>query len=546
MNKLIPFFLVILFFGSPVFAQNYLAENESFLTEFENGQPDEVDIDFENLSELEIENVHGLADKRYTITNAQISTITISQENLGRLVLYAKLFNKKDSVLFNPISTRSGIIEILLFRGDSVLEDKTRIYDFSEDIFQQIHLNTLRAGIDKVKIRFRVNKESELFIIEKLKIVPYNSEGVSYYSELEKQEEEILDITSSMTDEANSVKENFTLQISRVEAAYSNLKTLTSGKQFESVATIRVNSFNPFKSSLFSQHYEDLLFQTRQNENEDLQEMISEFDNNEINIAMSLDQLFLGGRFTSLFMSLDNFFKNDFVIEKDKKEVEIVNIKGNYFISKKARFGNKLKLSPLSENDPIIKTINELESKNEAYKNYVSTLAFFLKEDIETSNELDEELALARKYIKDYEKIVWEITEKYAEYDKSYYFDNDDRINFAKVTTAIERNFIPENITAIDDLKKIRSESIRIINKMEELSSEYESVTSKIKTYYDLIYKFRPESRKEAFTDLALLPNGIKSQWRINQESITLKYAEPNGVQSLISKATGKESSSND
>lgn len=534
--------LLIVFFSRPVLGQIYLDNSGAYYTEFENGRPSGSDITFENFTELEIKNIYGLSSKSYTVTNAETSSITINKNNLGRLVLYTKLISENDSLLFNPFIEREGTIEIKLYRSDSLLEDRTRLYDFGEDIFQQIHINTLRSGIDKAVIKFHRVNEDELFIIEKLKLVSYNPKGIHYYSELEIQEKIILDITSNMTDEAEKIKRNLTVQLSNIEVAYKNLKTLTNGRTFEAISNQRSSSFNPFKNDLFSEHYEDLLLRQEQINKEEINKMVSDFNDSGVNLAMTLDQLFLGGKFTNLFISLDSFLKSDFTVENEGSNVEVISIQNKYYISKKTLFGNKLKLSPLAADDPISIKINDLKGQNEAYKLYISKLATFLKEDIYTSNKLDEEIALAEVYLKEYEELIWEIVSRYTDRDKTYYID--DGINFTNVTSSFENQFQTDQITAVDDLKKLRTESITIIKKMDDLTAEYESIISKIKTSYDLMYKFRPENRKEAFIEISDLPYEINLNWATSQLAIVNEYEKEDGVRQLISLATGKEANS--
>ena len=117
--------LLAFFIANLCFAQDYLEKDETKLifTEFGDGIPSQIKNSFSNFEKNPNlgEKIEGLLEKPYIVSNADESTIEIELENIGRVVIYAKLFNLKDSILFNPLSKRKGDITITPYRNNKII-----------------------------------------------------------------------------------------------------------------------------------------------------------------------------------------------------------------------------------------------------------------------------------------------------------------------------------------------------------------------------------------------------------------------------------------
>jgi len=307
MKKNPPLILIFVLACVNVFSQNFLEVDKSKILQpnFKVPLPQTPEIKFANFEDdAKYDNILGLSSKdTFVTTNAQFSTITINKNNIGRVVLYAKLFDTKDSLLFNPTNKRYGKVIIKSFRDNKPINEITSTTDFSEYIFQQIHLTTYKSGIDKVVIEFESKKNR--FILDKLKIIPLNNAGIRHYKELEKSEIEILDWSNNLENEASKIKEIYKSQIKRIESSHNTLTNIIKGQIFENMASIKANSLNPFKNQTFINSYNAILDRANAEEKEKIKKLTRNIGSDDFkNIALTMDDLFLSGKFASVINSL--------------------------------------------------------------------------------------------------------------------------------------------------------------------------------------------------------------------------------------------------
>ncbi len=525
-----------------VFSQDFLEIDKGKILhpDFNSGMPQTSEIKFVNFQDdINYDNILGLSNNgKFITTNAQLSSIIINKNNIGRVVLYAKLFDSKDSLLFNPINKRNGKIVIKSFRDNKLINEITSTTDFSEYIFQQIHLNTYKSGINKMVIEFE--SKNHKFILDKLKIIPLNTVGENHYKELEKSEIEILDWSNNLENEASKIKEIYKSQIERIESSHKTLTNIINGQIFEKMASIKANSLNPFKNQTFIDNYNEILKKASTAEKAKIENLTKDIGNNDFtNVALTLDNLFLGGKFASVINLIDGLFNTNINIEgSDSNPLEIILIEGKHY--HKNKWGsNKLKLVPIEDND-VLSKITLLTKQNDAYKIYISDIATFLKNDAEDLKTLSEDISIAKTIKTDLEKLAWEILRKFSDNDKSIYF-KETGVSFSAISSALESNFNPEEFQNLTEIKQLRSESITNIKNFNSLLNKYDAITSKIKTHYDLLYEIRPSERKKHFNGLEHLPASLNSDWKDKQDDIISEYTKKNGLKEFLSKATGKE-----
>jgi len=540
MKKALVLFVSILSFTS-IFAQNFLNNDasNSITTDFSTGIPKELKKSFVNFkSKRTFDNIAGLSKESYVTTNAQVSTITIEEKNIARLVIYAKLFNKKDSLLFNHNHKRKGKLTIKAFRNKDLVNELTSIINFDEDIFQQIHFNTFKAGIHKIQVDFET--ENDLFILEKFSLLSYNDIGVNHYKELEQIELDILNLENNLEGEVEKLKGKYKEEIKIIQSSHTALSSLINGKKFENIAIVQSNSLNPFNNENFTKHYNGVLEKANTLEREKVDKLTADLKkNNFSNVASTLDNLFLGGKFSSVINMMDSLFDTNInLFDSSSKPISVVKLDNSYYSKKESKKGD-LKLT-LVEDKTLLKDINLLNQENKAYKIYVNDIANFLKKDTESLIQLNEDIANAKVIRSDLEDLTWNILKGFTKSEKSL-FIKDNGIDFLEVGSDLEKNFRPDELTNISDLKLIRSESIISIKKLNEIMQKYGAITSKIKTHYDLIYDIRPRERKKHFDALDKLPPSLKIDWKNKQDEIIDEYGKKGGLKDFLEKITGNE-----
>lgn len=532
--KRLVFTLICLGLTPICFSQKYLIENEKSILhpELNSGIPNDSVCNFINFKEAQsFKSVQGLSDKNYIATAAQLSSIAIEKEDVGRVVLYAKLFNSSDSLLFNPVSKRQGKIIIKSYRDNDIINETTHTSHFGEDIYQQIYFNTYRAGVNKIIIDFE--SKEDLFIVENLKVIPYNETGINYYKELENSEKEILNLSKNLRNEATKLKDRYVEQINRIQSSHSSLSLLINGKKFEHISMVQANSLNPFKNQKFNTHYNKILEKASHAEKLNLENLTNDLKNNNFsNIALTLDNLFLGGKFASVVNLIDGLFKNNITItDSNSNKIEIITIESILYY-KKNWGNNKFKLYPVEDKEVLAK-INLLTKENNAFKSYVNDIASFLKEDLQTLDELSKDIQQAKQIRLEFENLTWEFFERFAQNDRSHYI-KETGVNFFEIGTQLGKNFQPRKFRNISALRQIRNESILSIKKINELMAKYDAIVSKIKTKYDLIYEIRPKQRKKHFNSLNYLPDNLKSDWKDKQDEIIDEYTKEEGLKRFL------------
>ena len=530
--------LFIVFLCTTVFTygQDYLEkeEDKQIFTDSGEGIPSDAFSNFDLNTKFGTR-VQGLLEKPYIATKAQRSTISIELKNIGRVVVYAKLFNKLDSVLHNPLSQRHGEITLIPYRDNRPIESIKSVTSFDEDISQQLHFNFRKAGIDKIELLF--DSENDLFIVDKLKVIPFNEKGVSYYTELERSEKSILDLADRLEDNAAILKSKYQDQVGKIEVYYQNLFALISGNKFENLSTIKANSLNPFRNGEFIKHYEGVLDNANEQEREKIEAATKSLGTSNFkNIAVTLGNLYTGGSFSSLINLVGGIFEKS--ISLKGQEMPILKINSDYYTQSSLN-GGKLKLAPVKDEQTLGK-IKDLTKKNDAFKTYVSKIILFTKEDAETITELNKDIVVAKIIRSDFENLLWEIIGDYTELPKEELIAPS-KVSFSAIGTELQKNFKTESMDMSAVLNE-RSKSITSIKKFNELASKYAIVTSKIKTHYDFLYENRPKERADAFEGLeGLLPGNLLLDWVKGQNSITIEYTKDDGLKDFLADATGKE-----
>jgi hypothetical protein len=521
-------------------AQEYTEYIESddtrmIITDFDKDIPMDNTSFFSNFEQNPAfgERIEELQEKSYFTTNADRSTISINLDNIGMVVIYATLFNESDSSLYNPLSKRNGTITIIPYRDGKRLDQEPSITKFDEFITHQIQYKIRIAGVNKIDIIF--DSQNDLFILEKLKIVPLNRKGIQHYKESESRKKEIFDLANNLKDSVSVLKDNYKDHIGKIEIYHKNLSKLISGNVYETVSTTKANSLNPFRNGEFLKHYKSVLENADAEERSKIEAASKKLGgSNFADIAMTLGNLYTGGSFSSMINLIGGVFDKSIALSKN--EPPLLKINSQYYHQKEV--GERLKLTPVDETS--LNKIEKLKKENDAFKNYVSMIIKFTQEDLEKMIELEEKIHLAKIYRNDLEELTWAIVKDFTKKPKRELI-NDSDVQFSVIGAELEAHFKTDSMD-MSSLNTVRSESIISISKFRELSDKYSDLTSKIKTDYDDLYENQPDNRTEAFDHLAPeLPFDLINEWKNGQKKILNEYRKDDGLKQFLEKATGEE-----
>ncbi|MGB6037275.1 MAG: hypothetical protein WBG42_13460, partial [Cryomorphaceae bacterium] len=295
-------------------SESHLDIDDAFYTDFSDGIPQNSFLNFSgfNADRNISEQIKGLTPQVYLVSETANANIDIELNNIGRIVLHARLALKNDSVISIPDGFHNGIVTVTPYRNGQPLDEYKKKVFFDEDFFHQVHFNTHLANINRVKVEFSHNNPEEvIFLLSKLKVYRLSAEGELAFITREEKEVEILNGIVKRPEFARSIKNQHSENLDRIEEYYRNLESIITSGSFQEMAELRVNSLNPFSSAAFKRHYHDLLSKASTAEKVRIENMLSELENeNYTDLAKTLDNLFTGGKFGSLISLMDGLFKN--------------------------------------------------------------------------------------------------------------------------------------------------------------------------------------------------------------------------------------------
>lgn len=531
--RFIPILLLLI---SSVFtygqSEEYLetADDKIVFTEFDNGIPSQMTEMFSNFeSRKEVKDAGILEDGQYTVTNAQHSTITITQENIGRIVLYATLLTNKDTNNTENLAKREGKIVIKLYRQGHEPTEITKV--FNEDFFQEIHENTRKAGVEKVEFIF---KTKDYFVIKKLKVIPLNNAGVYFYKELEISEKSIEELTQNLSEEAEKTKKTYNTYLQKIDDYHKSLNDLIVGSKFMNVATIQGSSLNPFSSTNFTSQFNSIVSKASSADQEKLKGIQNGLTQNNISsLTSSLDNLITGGKFTSLINIVDGLFNSSMTFKNENGEESVFILGSNYYEQKKS--GDNIKLILITDSEQR-KKIDDVFSQRDAFKQYITSITNFMAEDLKTINEINKDIEVAKVLQTDFEILLWDMIDPLTTKDRSDVI-SDNEIKFLEVGQILANAFRLDSMD-VNKFQSIREKAKIQIEEFDALYLKYTALVSKIKSNYDQMYDMRPTKRKNMFVPSSAISTEIVMDWKDNQDNIINEYRKTDGLQQLLSDIT--------
>ena len=533
--------LTLILIATPflIFSQERLEIDESkhYLEYFENGN-------IKNNSNITLSDFHrtkrlpdsiiGFNSDKYIISKTGSSAdISISKDNIGRIVIYATLFKDGDTILLNSLSKRTGRLTVKAYREGRELTEESISYEFDNDFYKQIDIDYEKKGIDNVKIYFSPGDE-ELFIIEKLKILSLSEHGIEYFEELEKSKEILSSLQKNYKRQSEALKKRYLDQLPLIEKRHAALNKIVYGDAVRILSESQAKSINPFTDEKFIENYNSILIKANEVDNARIDTIAKRFKtNNTSEVVKTFDNILFGGRFSSLINLMGGLFSREVILDT---ELPRLYIDGSYYKQSRAFDGGKIKrikLVPVSSEEE--KQIIELNSTNSAYKRYVEKIAFIMNEDREVREKLSNEIQEAKKIMKEYEEYLEAVLSPFSELKKGNFMDNNKDIVMSIVTNEVT-NFPTRKISfkVFQDYKK---ESIINFEKFEELKRRYEDCVISIKTHYNLIFEKNPQNRFGHFDELKKLPEEIRTNWNKKQIEIITEYQRKNGVKNILKRA---------
>jgi hypothetical protein len=464
-----------------------------------------------------VRGIYGLQDTTYTTTIEGTSILQLDGERIGQVVIYARLLSATDTSIFMDNPNLSGSLTLTPVVNGRALESARGVYDFSgTNAYRQIYHITQTEDVERVTATF--HSQGGYFIVDKVEVIPYTDFGVENLRNRRKYNNQLL----TRPDRHAKLRRGYTEELQRIEDYHKVLNELIGREESAALARLKTRGFNPFESAEFLAYFNDLQEKANQSERAKLSKVradISKFDFQEV--ALSVDNLLLGGKFTALIGLVDQVFTNTLKVTDSGGEPQpIVQLDGQNYVRDDKR--NKVQLLPISD-EALNQRVTALRKRNEQYQTYIDILQRLTSQDLELQNKINQDIKTARDLRGELERLEWEILDDFTDRPKSDLI-SDNRINFTQAYAEFDRQFPDLQNVELDflDRQELKLQTVR--GNLRTLRTTYQQLIGDLKTHYDNLYQNYPQDRIGAFAELNLLPPSIPKTWNDNQREILETY----------------------
>jgi hypothetical protein len=464
-----------------------------------------------------IRGIYGLQDTTYTTTIEGTSILQLDGENIGQVVIYARLLSATDTSIFADNPALSGTLTLTPVVNGRALESARGVYEFSgANAYRQIYHITQTEDVERVTATF--DSRNGFFIVDRVEVIPYTDFGVENLRNRRKYNNQLLTRPARHA----QLRRGYTEELQRIEDYHKVLNELIGREESAALARLKTRGFNPFESAEFLAYFNDLQERADKSERAKLSKVradISKFNFQEV--ALSVDNLLLGGKFTALIGLVDQVFNETLKVTDSGGDPQpIVQLDGQNYVRNDKR--NKVQLLPISD-ETLNQRVTALRKRNEQYQTYIDILQRLTGQDLELQNKINQDIQTAKDLRAELERLEWEILEDFTDRPRAEFID-DHQINFTQAYAEFDRSFPELDATELDflDRQELRLRAVR--SNLRTLRTTYQQLIGDLKTHYDNLYQNYPQDRIGAFAELNLLPPTIAKNWNDNQREILVTY----------------------
>ena len=480
-----------------------------------------------------IDSVYGLQPAAYTTTIEGTSIVRVATDNIGQVILYARLIGSGDSTIFVDNDRLQGNITIQPVSDGRQLEQARSEYQFGgADSYRQIYYLSQTVGVDEVEITFQSSEG--YFIVSRVEVIPYTPYGIENIRNQLAYDNQL----NSKPDRYRSLRAGYTEELKRIENYHKVLRELIGREESANLARLKTQGYNPFASPEFQQYFNDLMKKADSKDKAELTTVrrdISRFNFEEI--ALTVDNLLLGGKFSTLIGLMGNAFAGGLTLPDRKGNMQdIIELDGTHYF--KDDRGSKIRLEAI-EDEEVLRKVNELSDKNKQFQEYISMLQRFMGQDLDLQNKINQDVVVARTLMNELENVQWQLMDDITARPRKD-FISDNVINFTASYDAIVQDFPEIDDASLEflDVQELRMQTVR--GELKEIRTKYQRLLGNLKTHYDNLYQDYPQDRLGAFQQLNELPVSMGESWNDNQRQIMARYKESTLLKMLTSALSGQ------
>ena len=515
LHRALPLLLVLLTSFSPVLpAQKGIFDYER-QQEVDVTQPGPNLINFR--FDAPVEGIYGLQDGRYTTTIEGTSMVELKANSIGQVVIYARLLSATDTSIFMDNPALRGTLTLTPVVNGRTLEGARSTYEFSgADAYRQVYHITQLEDVEQVTAAF--TSENGYFIVDKVEVVPYTEFGLEALRNRRKYNNQLL----TRPDRHAKLRRGYTEELQRIEDYHKVLNELIGREESAALARLKTRGFNPFESAEFLAYFNELQDKAEKSEQAKLTKVradITKFNFQEV--ALSVDNLLLGGKFATLIGLVDKVFTNTLKVTDSAGEPQpIVTLDGQNYVRDDKR--SRIQLLPITD-ETVNQRVTTLRQRNEQYQGYIDILQQLMGQDLELQNKINQEIQTAKDLRGELERLEWEILDDFTDRPRPDFIDGN-RIQFTQAYAEFDRQF--PSLAAVEleflDRQELRLQSVS--SNLRTLRTTYQRLIGDLKTHYDNLYQLYPQDRIGAFAELNHLPPSVAKDWNDNQREILATY----------------------
>ncbi|WP_116124662.1 hypothetical protein [Lewinella sp. IMCC34183] len=480
-----------------------------------------------------IDSVYGLQPGQYTTSIEGTSILRVPAENIGQVILYARIIGSGDTSIFVDNPRLEGTITIQPISDNKQIEAARAVYQFGgPDTYRQIYYLSQTVGVDEVEITLQ--SQNGYFILSRVEVIPYTAYGLENIRNQLAYDSQL----SSKPDRYRNLRNGYTEELKRIENYHKVLRELIGREESAGLARLKTQSYNPFGAPEFQQYFNDLIKKADSGEKAELSQVrrdISQFNFEEI--ALTVDNLLLGGKFSTLIGLMGNAFSGGLALaDRRGEERAILELDGTHYFRDDR--GNKIRLEAI-EDEEVLRKVNELTTRNHQYQQYISILQRFMGQDLDLQNKINQDVIVARTLMNELENVQWQLMDDITDRPRKE-FIADNTINYTASYDAIVRSFPELDAASLDflDAQELRMQTVR--NELKEIRTKYQRLLGNLKTHYDNLYQDYPQDRLAAFQPLNELPVSLGEAWNANQREIIARYKESTLLKMLTGALSGQ------
>jgi hypothetical protein len=380
------FFLISISF----FCSAQHTNHESLLT-----KSSKFDIaNYDTYEKLEVDANFRLIQRQdkepYLKSSAKDQTITMNGENIGRVVVYSRLFKNIDSV------SNNGELRIRVYRKNYDKPVMNFVKSFKYDTNQEFHYNFTSPNIHKVELTYN-NDDNNYWIIEKLKLSELNKTGIDVYQNIEIALKERQNLKEDWENIRNSDKIRISKAIEYIRKQNQFVKYIEDKLDTDDLEKARNTLYNPTNNKAFDIELNKVFKNASISNVQDFKNDYQSIKNGNWDDAlMNVDHILTGGKFQSLIGLIGNLFKNGKYKTENDKEYVYTQVNKRYYAAELKNY-EKLVFRPIEDDNNVsFSAIKKRQDTIQALQQYVLVLREFQIQDLKEQEKYKSQIALAK------------------------------------------------------------------------------------------------------------------------------------------------------